>query len=263
MDPSDMRTVFISDLHLGSRGAQSERLLAFLNRIQPDHLYLVGDILDFWRLRSGWYWPRTNNRIVRRVLDLAAAGTRVRFVPGNHDELLRDYTGAEWAGITVEREAIHDCADGKRLLVLHGDEFDAVVLHSRWVALLGARAYELLLVLNRWFNYLRRRSGLGYWSLSTFLKHKVKNATRFISDFEQAVARDAGKRGVDGVVCGHIHKPELTTITGLVYANCGDWVESCSALVEDRAGELTLLDGGRFPDSWIEVPRAVTEDLCA
>lgn len=259
---SHPRTVFLSDTHLGAREAQSEALLAFLKHVECDHLYLVGDILDLWKIRSGWYWPQINTNIVQLVMDKAANGTRVVYIPGNHDETFRDYVGARFGGVEVQLDAVHETADGRRLLVLHGDELDAVVRSSRWLAVLGSHAYLSLLRVNRWFNWVRRRLGFPYWSLAGFLKHRVKNAMQYISQFEEALSREARRREADGVVCGHIHRPALTPMEGgVLYANCGDWVESCTALVEDAEGRLCVVD-------WLEqYPRFQGEDeeasLCA
>jgi UDP-2,3-diacylglucosamine pyrophosphatase LpxH len=255
MDLRNLRSVFISDVHLGTRGAQTDRLLDFLQRVEPDNLYLVGDILDFWKGRSGWYWPRINNQLVQTVVDLASNGTRVVFIPGNHDEVLRDYVGSEFNGVAVERDAVHETANGDRFLVLHGDEFDSVVMHNKWVAYLGGEAYNFLLLVNRWFNYVRRRLGFRYWSLSAFLKHKVKNAANYIASFEHAVAHAAKERGADGVICGHIHKAEITAIQEVTYANCGDWVESCTALVEQPDGQLEILNWTHDDADVIELTR--------
>ncbi len=236
------RTVWISDTHLGTSGCNAELLLDFLKSIQPETLYLVGDIIDGWRLKRGWYWPPRHNDIVRRVLKLANKGTRVVYVPGNHDEVLRDYGGLSFGGVEVVPEAIHVTADGRRLLVLHGDEFDGVVLYARWLAFLGDYAYAALLHLNVGFNRVRRRFGLPYWSLSAHIKKKVKNAVSFISRFEEAVAHAARERGVDGVVCGHIHSAEIREFGGVTYYNDGDWVESCTALVEHANGQMEIVD---------------------
>jgi len=236
------RTVWISDTHLGTSGCNAELLLDFLKSIQPDTLYLVGDIIDGWRLKRGWYWPPRHNDIVRRVLKLANKGTRVVYVPGNHDEMLRDYTNLSFGGVDVVSEAIHTTADGRRLLILHGDEFDGIVLYAKWLAFLGDYAYAALLKLNIGFNVVRRRFGLPYWSLSAHVKKKVKNAVAFISRFEEAVAHAAAERGVDGVVCGHIHSAEIRQFGGVTYYNDGDWVESCTALVEHRDGTMEIID---------------------
>ena len=236
------RTVWISDTHLGTSGCNAELLHDFLHSIKPETLYLVGDIIDGWRLKRGWYWPPRHNDIIRRVLKLANKGTRVVYIPGNHDEALRDYTGLAFGGVEVLAEAIHVTADGKRFLVLHGDEFDGVVLYARWLAFLGDVGYSLLLRLNVHFNAVRRRFGLPYWSLSAHIKKRVKNAVAFISRFEEVVAHAARERGVDGVVCGHIHCAEIRDFGGVIYMNDGDWVESCTALVEHADGRIEIID---------------------
>lgn len=235
------RSIFLSDIHLGTKDAQAEYLLDFLRRTESQYLYLVGDIVDLWKLRSGWYWPQIKNNIVQLVMHKASKGTAVIYVPGNHDELLRDYVGSFFNGISIQGEAVHTTAAGKRLLLLHGDEFDSVVLNSKWLAHLGSWAYDWLLWMNRHFNVLRRRLGFPYWSLSAYLKHRVKNAVNHISSFEEALAREAARRQVDGLVCGHIHKATIENIHGVLYINCGDWVESCTAVVEDFAGELHIV----------------------
>jgi len=236
------RTVWISDTHLGTSGCNAELLHDFLQSIKPETLYLVGDIIDGWRLKRGWYWPPRHNDIVRRVLKLANKGTRVVYIPGNHDEMLRDFTGLAFGGVEVVPEAIHVTADGKRLLVLHGDEFDGVVLYARWLAFLGDLGYQALLKLNVWFNVVRRTFGLPYWSISAFIKKRVKNAVAFIGRFEEVVAHAARERGVDGVVCGHIHSAEIRDFGGVMYFNDGDWVESCTALVEHADGRMEIID---------------------
>ena len=236
------RTVWISDVHLGTRGCNAEMLVDFLRSIQCDTLYLVGDIVDGWRLRKGWFWPDAHNEVVRRVLKMAHRGTRVVFIAGNHDEMLRDYAGLSFGGVELALEAVHRTADGRRLLITHGDSYDGVVLYARWLAFLGDAAYALLLRANIAFNAVRRRLRLPYWSLSAYLKHRVKNAVQFISSFEEAVAAEARERGMDGVVCGHIHSAEIRDFGGITYYNDGDWVESCTALVEDADGTMRLID---------------------
>lgn len=237
-----VRTVFISDTHLGTPGCNADLLYDFLRTIECQTLYLVGDIIDGWRLKRGWYWPTRHNDIVRRVMKMAKKGTRVIFIPGNHDEVLRDFVGLKLGDIEILPEALHTTADGRRLLVLHGDEFDGVVLYARWLAFLGDHAYALLLRLNTWFNALRRGLGLPYWSLSAYMKKRVKNAVEFISRYEEAVAHAARDLGADGVVCGHIHSAEIREFNGITYYNDGDWVESCTALVEHFDGRMELLD---------------------
>lgn len=236
------RTVWISDIHLGTAGCNATLLVDFLHSVECETLYLVGDIIDGWRLKKGWYWPSSHNEVVRRVLKLARDGTRVVFIPGNHDELARDYVGMTFGGVEVLAEAIHETADGRLLLVTHGDMFDGVVLYARWLAFLGDQAYSALLRVNLLLNAVRRRLKMPYWSLSSHLKKKVKNAVQFICAFEDAVAREAEHRHVDGVVCGHIHSAEIRQIGSVTYYNDGDWVESCTALVEDAQGAMAILD---------------------
>lgn len=241
MSSLSYRTIFISDTHLGLRAARSEYLLDFLKHTHSDTLYLVGDIFDIWKVRTGWYWPTINNEIIRVVLDKAKQGTRVVYVPGNHDELFRDYLDFHFSGIEVCKEVVHETYDGKRLLILHGDEFDCVVKNNQWLAHLGSGAYDLLLWLNGWFNLGRRKLGFGYWSLSGYLKKQVKEAVKYISNFEKAVVHEAKERGMDGIVCGHIHHAALTDLQGITYANCGDWVEGCTAIAEEADGSLSLI----------------------
>jgi UDP-2,3-diacylglucosamine pyrophosphatase LpxH len=236
------RTVWISDIHLGTRGCNAELLVDFLRSIQCETLFLVGDIVDGWRLRKGWYWPDAHNEVVRRILKMAHRGTRVVFVAGNHDEMLRDYAGLTFGGVELVLEAEHETADGRRLLVTHGDSFDGVVLYARWLAFMGDKAYEILLRANLVFNAVRRRLKLPYWSLSAHLKRKVKNAVQYVCNFEEAVAHEAVSRGFDGVVCGHIHCAEIRQIGPITYYNDGDWVESCTALVEDAKGAMEIVD---------------------
>jgi UDP-2,3-diacylglucosamine pyrophosphatase LpxH len=246
--PTKHRTVWISDIHLGTRGCNAEMLVDFLKSIQCDTLYLVGDIIDGWKLRKGWYWPAAHNEVVRRILKMAHRGTRVVYVVGNHDEMLRDYAGMNLGGVEIVNDIVHQCADGRKLLVTHGDAFDTVVLYARWLAFLGDQAYSLLLRLNIVLNRARRLFNLPYWSLSAYMKRRVKNAVEFVSDFEEAVARAATERGLDGVVCGHIHTAEIRKIGDVTYYNDGDWVESCTALVEEPDGSFHIVD-------WAKVKR--------
>ena len=238
------RTVWISDIHLGTSGCNAELLVDFLHAIECDTLYLVGDIVDGWRLRKGWYWPAQHNEVIRRVLKLARKGTRVIYIPGNHDEVFRDYAGMHFGGVELMMEAIHETADGRKLLVTHGDMFDGVVLYARWLAFLGDQAYSVLLKANIVFNAARRRLNLPYWSLSSHVKGRVKNAVQYIGRFEEAVAQAASARGVNGVVCGHIHSAEIRQIGDITYYNDGDWVESCTALVEADDGVMAIVDWG-------------------
>ena len=240
-----LRSIFISDLHLGTQGCQARALLSFLRSNPSDNLYLVGDIIDGWQLRRRWYWPQEHNDVVQKILRRVRKGCRVIFVPGNHDEFVRHFVGHHFGGVEVVDEAIHTTADGKRLWITHGDLYDGVIQYAKWLAYLGDTLYEFTLRLNRHLNSLRARLGLPYWSLSQYLKHRVKSAVNFISSFESAVAAEARKRGLDGVVCGHIHRAEMRMIDGTLYCNDGDWVESLTALVEHQDGRLEIV---HWPD---------------
>ncbi|MBY3753654.1 UDP-2,3-diacylglucosamine diphosphatase [Azospirillum formosense] len=241
-DVRQYRSIWISDVHLGTRGCKAEYLLDFLKHNQSDHLYLVGDIVDGWRLRKTWYWPQTHNDVVQKILRRARKGVQVYYIPGNHDEAARDYVGLQFGGVQVVEEMIHVTADGKRLLVTHGDRFDVVVKYARWLAFIGDNAYVVLLQANTLFNWVRRKLGFSYWSLSAFLKHKTKTAVEFIGNYETALGDEARRRKVDGVVCGHIHTAEIRDMEGILYCNDGDWVESCTALVEHPCGRLEIID---------------------
>jgi len=234
------RSVFISDVHLGSRGCRAQLLLEFLHAVQTERLYLVGDIVDLWCLRQRAYWPTAHNDVIRAILDRAKAGVQVILIPGNHDEDLREFDGTVFGNVALHREFVHETADGRRLLVLHGDEFDAAVKCSRWLAKFGDRMYSLILALNEICSTLRRWRGLPYWSLAGYLKRKASRAVEYIESFERAAAHAARRRGLDGVVCGHIHHASVRDIDGVLYCNDGDWVESCTALAEDFSGRLRL-----------------------
>jgi UDP-2,3-diacylglucosamine pyrophosphatase LpxH len=236
------RTVWISDLHLGTPGCQARALLDFLKHTECETLYLVGDIIDGWQLRRSWYWPQAHNDVVQKILRKARKGTRVVFVPGNHDEFARRYLEHNFGGVDVVAEAVHVLADGRRLWVTHGDLFDGVIQCAKWLAYVGDWAYERTLRFNSWFNRARARLGLPYWSLSKYLKGRVKRAVSYIGDFEAAVAREAQRRGLHGVVCGHIHHAEMREIDGILYCNDGDWVESLTALIEHHDGRLEIAD---------------------
>lgn len=235
------RTIWISDLHLGSSSCQASLLLDFLRQTESTYLYLIGDIIDGWQLRRRWFWPQSHNDVVQKILRKARKGTDVVYVPGNHDAFGRHFGAISLGGIELREEIVHVTADGRRMLVVHGDLFDGVIQYAKWLAFVGDHLYMCALHLNRWFNALRARFGFPYWSLSQFLKHKVKNAVSYITDFEIALADEARRRGVDGIVCGHIHKAEIRSIDGILYCNDGDWVESLTALVEDERGELSIL----------------------
>ncbi|MEQ1697972.1 MAG: UDP-2,3-diacylglucosamine diphosphatase [Hyphomicrobiaceae bacterium] len=256
------RAIFISDVHLGTRAAQALPLLDFLKHHDADAIYLVGDIVDFWKVRRGPHWPQAHNDVVQKLLRRVRHGTRLIFIPGNHDEGLRDFSGMHFGGIEVLQSVVHQAANGKRYLVMHGDEFDVVIRTAKWLAFLGDRGYELALWLNNPLNWVRRHCGLGYWSLSAYLKYSVKRAVNFIGAFEEAVAAEARRNGVDGIICGHIHHPADRDIDGIRYLNCGDWVESCSALIEHEDGRIELVRwivGNGEPPPWNETATTALE----
>lgn len=236
------RTLFLSDLHLGTRGCQAELLLEFLARHDAETIYLVGDIVDAWKLRRGWHWPQSHNDVVQALLEKARQGTRIIFIPGNHDEVLRNYPGTHFGGIEVAQTADFTAANGKRYLVTHGDQFDVVVMNAKWLAHLGDQAYEFLIWLNPRINQLRRLWSGRYWSLSKWAKQQVKQAVNFIGQYEDVLADDARRGGYDGVICGHIHHANIRQIGDIQYVNSGDWVESCTAVVEEPDGTLRLVD---------------------
>ena len=242
-----LRAIFISDLHIGTPGFQADALLEFLKVHSSETLYLVGDIVDGWQLRRRWFWPQSHNDVVQKLLRRARKGCRVIYVPGNHDEFARAFVGHAFGGVDILQEAVHTTARGQRLWVIHGDHFDGVIQCAKWLAYLGDWLYELTLKLNRYLNSMRGRLGLEYWSLSAYLKHKVKKAVNFISDFEVAVAHETRRRGYDGVVCGHIHHAEIREVEGVLYCNDGDWVESRTALVEHMDGRLEIIHWGSGP----------------
>lgn len=241
VEPVRVRTLFLSDVHLGTRGCQASLLLDFLKRYDADTIYLVGDIIDGWRLKSGWYWPQAHNDVIQKLLRKVRKGARLVYIPGNHDEFLRDYLGTHFGGIEIADQAIHQTADGRRFLVIHGDQFDLVVRHARWLALLGDGAYTVALSVNTHLNAARRRLGLTYWSLSAWAKLKVKNAVNYIGRFEEFLVGEAKRHEVDGVICGHIHHPAMHDLLGILYVNTGDWVESCTATVEHYDGRLEMV----------------------
>ena len=245
----EFRTIWISDVHLGTRGCNHELLIDFLDHTDSETMYLVGDIIDGWRLKKKVYWPPEHNDIVWRILKRAKRGTRIVYIPGNHDEMVRPFSGMNLGGVEIMRAAFHDTADGRRLMVLHGDEFDTIMLAHRWLAFVGDALYHVMMKLNNWVAAARKRLGLPYWSISKAAKNKVKNAVEFISKYEEVVARAAAERGVDGVVCGHIHTAEFRSFEyggkRVEYWNDGDWVEGCNALVEHADGRMEIL---HWPD---------------
>jgi UDP-2,3-diacylglucosamine pyrophosphatase LpxH len=240
-EPTIYRTLFLSDVHLGSRGCQAELLLDFLKNNDAATIYLVGDMIDGWQLKNRWYWPQAHNDVVQKLLRKVRKGVRVIYLPGNHDEFARDYIGSVFGGVEVADHAYHMTADKKRLLIVHGDQFDIVVKHARWLAFLGDWAYTFALWSNLWFNKIRRKLGFTYWSLSAWAKLKVKNAVNFIGAFEAALVEAARRHNADGVVCGHIHHPLIRDIDGITYVNIGDFVESCTAVAEHDDGRLEIL----------------------
>ena len=236
------RTIFISDIHLGTPGCQADMLLDFLAENDAEVIYLVGDIIDAWRLRRGWFWPQRHNDVVQEFLKRAQAGTHIFYVPGNHDEVLRSYLGTHFGGVEVVETVDHQTADGRKLLVTHGDQFDSIVVNAKWLAHVGDRAYEVALRLNTWINAAKRLWGGQYWSLSNWAKAQVKQAVNYISEYENVLSDEARRGGYDGIVCGHIHSAAIRKIKGLDYINTGDWVESCTAVVEHSDGSLHLID---------------------
>lgn len=236
------RTLFISDIHLGTKACQAEAFLDFLKHHDAETIYLVGDIVDFWRIRRrGAHWPQEQNDVIQKLLRRVRKGTRMIYIPGNHDEALRDYCGTHFGGVELMRDTIHETADGRRFLVMHGDEFDVVVRYSKWLAFLGDWAYEVALGMNTYFNIIRRNLGMPYWSLSAYLKHKVKSAVSFIGEFENALANEAKRQNAQGIICGHIHRATMQEINGVMYINTGDWVESCTAVGETHDGKFEVI----------------------
>lgn len=254
------RALFISDTHLGTRGCRAEYLLDFLRHHECETLYLVGDVIDGWAMRKGFYWPQSHNDVVQKILRKARKGTRVVYVPGNHDEFGRQFVGLDFGGIAIREDASHELLDGRRLWVVHGDLADGVIRHAKWLAYVGDTLYDLALWLNRHLNAVRTRLGLDYWSLSQYLKYKVKNAVSFISSFEHVLLREARRRGFDGVICGHIHHAEIREVDGMLYCNDGDWVESLTAIGEDAEGRLSIIRWNQMLTPGQPVPRWDEED---
>ena len=243
-----VRSIFVSDIHLGTRACQAEHLIDFLREHSAEHLYLLGDIVDFWSMARSVHWAPAHNTVVQKILRRARHGEKVVLIPGNHDEVLREYVGTAFGGITLTDHAIHETADGRRFLLTHGDEFDQVTRYHRWIAVLGDYFYNLLVSINLRLSWIRRRLGRpGYWSLATYAKRRVKGALEFVFDFEDSVIRGARARGLDGVICGHIHCAAIKEVAGLTYINCGDWVDSCTGVIEHFDGRLELLDWSARP----------------
>jgi UDP-2,3-diacylglucosamine pyrophosphatase LpxH len=253
------RALFVSDLHLGTKACQAEAFLDFLRHCDTNRVYLVGDIVDFWNIKRGAYWPQAHNDVLQKLLRKARKGTELIFIPGNHDEALRDYCGAKFGGIAIERNIIHVGADGRRYLVMHGDEFDVVVRYAKWLALFGDWSYMLALWANTHLNAMRRLLGLPYWSLSAYLKQKVKRAVNYIGEFETALAQEARRHGAQGVICGHIHHAAIRQVGDVVYINTGDWVESCTAVVETEEGAFEIIRWTQRPHGISKVGPVVEE----
>jgi UDP-2,3-diacylglucosamine pyrophosphatase LpxH len=251
--PTRVRSLFLSDIHLGSRACRAGQLLSLLKHYECDRIFLLGDIVDFWAIRGGIYWPAEHNTVVQKILRKARHHVQVLLIPGNHDEGLRDYVGSSFGQIRILRDHVHIAADGRPYLLLHGDEYDQVTHYGRWVSLLGDFSYTVLVHLNRALSLIRRKLDLsGHWSLADYAKRNVLQAVGFISDFEHAVVRDAKRRGVAGVICGHIHTPALKEIDGMMYINCGDWVDNCTAVIEHFDGRMELV-------RWAALPGALAE----
>ena len=257
VDTERFRTLFISDVHLGTTTCQADELLAFLARVDADTIFLVGDIVDFWRIKRRANWPQSHSAVLQAFLAKARSGTRLIMIPGNHDDALRVYCGQTFGPVTLKLNDIHETADGRQILIMHGDEFDVVVRHARWLAYLGDSAYRAAMWFNARLSGVRRSAGVGYWSLSKYLKHKVKQAVNFIGEFEGMQAREARKHGADGVICGHIHHASLRQIDSILYVNTGDWVESCTAVAETWEGELRVI---RWLDRKQDVERGASND---
>lgn len=245
---SHFRSLWISDTHLGGRNLKSDQLFDFLQKTESEYLYLVGDIFDLLKLKKNWYWPEVNDRIINLILQKAQNGTKVIYLPGNHDAQLRQYVGTDFNGISICAEAIHKSANGSHFLVLHGDRFDCVVQNSRWLAHIGGILYDTLLNINRWYNSIRARRGKGYFSISAYLKHKCKIVVNYIGSFEQVLTDEIERKKVDGIICGHIHHASIKSLGNYLYSNSGDWVESCTALAENDNGTIGIIQwAGQIP----------------
>jgi UDP-2,3-diacylglucosamine pyrophosphatase LpxH len=240
--PRKVRSLFLSDIHLGSRACRSEQLLSFLKDYDAQYLFLLGDIIDFWAMSRSLYWPAQHNTVIQKILKKSRHGVKVVLVPGNHDEALREYIGYAFGDIAVARDYVYTALDGKRYALLHGDEYDHVTTYHRWLSVLGDVSYTLLVHMNRALSWARRKMGIsGHWSLADYMKRNVLRAVSFISDFENAVVHDVRERGMDGVICGHIHTPVIKSIDGTTYMNCGDWVDNCTAILETYDGQMMLV----------------------
>lgn len=260
MDTSFHRAIWISDTHLGGRDLQNQKLLQFLLSTESEYLYLVGDIIDFWKVKYRWFWPKINDQIIAAIINKANNGTKVFYLPGNHDEILRKYCGMNVCGIRVVNEVVHTTKDGRRYLVLHGDKFDFVVQKKKWLAGIGSVSYDLLLIINRWYNSIRSTLGLTYHSLSASIKHRVKTAVNYVGNFEETIVEEAQSKKIDGLICGHIHQAAVRDIKGILYCNAGDWVESCTALAENCNGTLGNIFWHEPSPATVKNPEAHYED---
>ena len=236
------RSIWISDFHLGTRGCQSELLLEFIKHTQSEKLYLVGDIIDGWALKNTWYWPQSHNDVVQKILRKARHGAEVFYISGNHDEVMRGFVPVNFGGVSILNQVIHETVDKKKYLVVHGDQFDGIIQCAKWLAMLGSITYDFLIYFNRYINFFRKKLGYEYWSLSNYLKFTVKNAVKFVSEYEKLVCNYAKQFKVEGIICGHIHHANMQSMNGIHYINDGDWVESCTALVEHFDGKLELIN---------------------
>ncbi|MBM9512031.1 UDP-2,3-diacylglucosamine diphosphatase [Desulfogranum marinum] len=242
MSQLHFRSIWISDVHLGTKNLQSKKLLDFLQKTESEYLYLVGDILDLLQAQKNWHWPAINTRIVQAVFDKAANGTKVYYIPGNHDHVLRQFSGNTINNIQIENNVIHTTVNGGKYLVMHGDKFDPVIQKSPWLASIGSSSYAMLLVVNRWLNVGRRMMGKDYRSISAWMKHQVKIVVNYMGQFEDVVTQEVVENDVDGLICGHIHKAGIREIGNILYTNSGDWVESCTALAENKEGRLGVIE---------------------
>ena len=253
------RALFISDIHLGTKACQAEAFLDFLKTHRAPRIYLVGDIVDFWRIRRGVYWPQSHNDVFQKLLRQVRKGVELIYIPGNHDEAMREYCGSRFGGIAIERQTVHIGADGRRYLIMHGDEFDVVVRYAKWLAFLGDWGYVTALWFNTHLNVVRRRFGMPYWSLSAYLKHKVKRAVNYIGEFEHALAQEARRNGAQGVICGHIHHAAMRQVEDVVDISTGDWVESCTAVVETEEGDFQIIRWN--PHTGVRQPETSSKEL--
>jgi UDP-2,3-diacylglucosamine pyrophosphatase LpxH len=240
-ETTSYRSIWISDVHLGTRHAQVDKLLAFLRDTECSHLYIVGDFIDGWMLRRKWHWSENYNVLIQKLLRKNRKKTRVTLITGNHDEFLEKFLGMSFGAVELVERAVHTTADGKQFLVIHGHQFDGLSHFNRLLDRVGTVLYDRILDMNAWINRARRSMGFGYWSFASYIKLKAKAAVKYVTDYEDAMIQFARKSGMAGVICGHIHRPEIRDLGDVFYMNCGDWVENCTALAEDFEGKFTLI----------------------